>query len=92
MFESVAGMYGSRSMGVILSGSNRDGAVGMQAIREAGGITIAQDPATAEYRVMPQAAIDTGCVDLVVPLDQMGSVLSRLFVEGKTRKWPEMFR
>ena len=41
---------------------------------------------------MPQAAIDTGCVDLVVPLDQMGSVLSRLFVEGKTRKWPEMFR
>jgi chemotaxis response regulator CheB len=41
---------------------------------------------------MPQAAIDTGCVDLIVPLNKMGSVLSRLFVEGKTRKWPEMLR
>jgi two-component system, chemotaxis family, protein-glutamate methylesterase/glutaminase len=92
MFGSVAAIYGKHAIGVILSGSNRDGADGIAAIRGAGGITIAQDPATAEYRIMPQAAIDTGCVDLVVPLNQMGSVLSRLFVEGKTRKWPEMFR
>jgi len=90
LFESVAGTYGSRSIGVILSGSNRDGADGMAAIRRAGGITIAQEPTTAEYRVMPQAAIDTGCVDLIVPIDRMGSVLSTLFVEGRTRKWPEM--
>ena len=92
MFGSVAAIYGERCIGVILSGSNRDGADGIAAIRGAGGITIAQDPATADYRIMPQAAIDTGCVDLIVPLKQMGSVLSRLFVEGKTRKWPEMLR
>ncbi|PYV55280.1 MAG: chemotaxis protein CheB [Acidobacteria bacterium] len=92
LFAAVAAIYGEHSIGVILSGSNRDGADGIAAIRRAGGVTIAQDPVSAEYRVMPQAAIDTGCVDLVVPLDQMGSVLSRLFVEGKTRKWPEMFR
>ena len=92
LFAAVAAIYGEHSIGVILSGSNRDGADGIAAIRRAGGVTIAQDPVSAEYRVMPQAAIDTGCVDLVVPLDQMGSVLSRLFVEGKTRKWPETFR
>ena len=37
-----------------------------------------------------QAAIDTGCIDLIVPIDKIGSVLSRLFVEGRTGKWPEM--
>src|SRR5215475_1501876 len=92
MFGSVAAIYGEHAIGVILSGSNRDGADGIAAIRRSGGITLAQDPSTAEYRVMPQAAIDTGCVDLIVPLDKMGSVLSRLFVEGKTRKWSEMLR
>ena len=78
MFESVAGMYGSRSIGVILSGSNRDGAAGIRAIREAGGTTVAQDPVTAEFRVMPQSSIDTGCVDLVVPLNQLGMTLTKL--------------
>jgi len=92
MFGSVAAIYGEHAIGVILSGSNRDGADGIAAIRRAGGITVAQDPTTAEYRIMPQAAIDTGCVDLVVPLNKMGSVLSRLFVEGKTRRWPETLR
>ena len=92
MFGSVAAIYGKHAIGVILSGSNRDGADGIAAIHGAGGITVAQDPTTAEYRIMPQAAIDTGCVDLVVPLEKMGSVLSRLFVEGRTRKWPETLR
>jgi two-component system chemotaxis response regulator CheB len=78
LFESVAGMYGSRSVGVILSGSNRDGAAGIRAIREAGGTTVAQDPASAEFRVMPQSAIDTGCIDLVLPIGELGSVLMKL--------------
>jgi two-component system, chemotaxis family, protein-glutamate methylesterase/glutaminase len=86
MFESVAGMYGSRSMGVILSGSNRDGAVGIRAIREAGGTTIAQDPSTAEFRVMPQAAIDTGCVDMIVPISRMGAQLMQLCNGERTRR------
>jgi chemotaxis response regulator CheB len=82
-------VYGKEAIGVILSGSNRDGADGIAAIRSAGGITIAQDPKTAEYRVMPQAAIDTGCIDFVVPLNEMGSMLTRLLHEGKKFAWPK---
>lgn len=78
MFGAVAATYGKRSIGVILSGSNRDGADGIAAIKRAGGITIAQDPASAEYRIMPQAAIDTGCVDIVVTLDKLGETISSL--------------
>jgi two-component system chemotaxis response regulator CheB len=78
LFESVAGMYGSRSIAVVLSGSNRDGATGIRAIREAGGTTIAQEPITAGFRVMPEAAIETGCVDFVVAISEMGKMLNRL--------------
>lgn len=89
MFGSVAAVYGEEAIGVILSGSNRDGADGIAAIKSAGGITIAQDPATSEFRVMPQAAIDTGCIDFIVPLDEMGAMLTRLLREGKKFAWPE---
>ena len=78
MFGAVAATYGKRCIGVILSGSNRDGADGIAAIKRAGGITIAQDPATAEYRIMPQAAIETGCVDLIVTLEKLGETISAL--------------
>jgi two-component system chemotaxis response regulator CheB len=87
MFGSVAASYGERAIGVILSGSNRDGADGIAAIKGAGGVTIAQDPATAEYRVMPQAAIDTGCVDLVVPLAGIAKALSQLLARGQKARW-----
>jgi two-component system chemotaxis response regulator CheB len=50
LFGSVAATYADRAIGVILSGSNRDGADGMAAIKRAGGITMAQHPSTAEYR------------------------------------------
>jgi len=86
MFGSVAAVYGDRAIGVILSGSNRDGADGIAAIKRAGGITIAQLPSTAEYRIMPQAAIDTGCVDLVVSLDKLGETLSALMARTKKQK------
>jgi two-component system chemotaxis response regulator CheB len=85
LFESVARMYGSRAIGVVLSGSNRDGATGTRAIREAGGTTVAQDPATADFRIMPEAAIATGCVDFVVPLPDLGKMLNRLCSGEKIR-------
>jgi len=90
MFGAVAATYGEHAIGVILSGSNRDGADGIAAIKRAGGITMAQEPATAEYRIMPQASIDTGCVDLIVPLERMGRELSRLLERGKTSEWQRM--
>jgi len=85
LFESVAGMYGSRSIGVILSGSNRDGAVGIRAIKEAGGTTVAQDPASSEFRTMPQAAISTGCVDFIVSINEMAQVLTDICEGRKTQ-------
>jgi chemotaxis response regulator CheB len=65
-------------IGVVLSGSGRDGATGIRAIKEAGGITIAQDPETAEFHPMPQAAVETGCIDFVLPLEKIGSTLIEL--------------
>jgi two-component system chemotaxis response regulator CheB len=85
MFGAVAATYGQRCIGVILSGSNRDGSDGIAAIKRAGGITIAQDPGTAEYRIMPQAAIETGCVDMIVAIDRLGEMISALVKqEGKS--------
>lgn len=78
LFESVAGTYGSRAVGVVLSGSGRDGATGIRAMKEAGGITIVQSPESAEFRPMPQAAVETGCIDFVLPLEKIGSTLIEL--------------
>ena len=78
LFESVAGMYGSRSIGVVLSGSGKDGSEGLRTIKESGGCTIVQKPETAEFRPMPEAAIETGCVDFVLPLEQIGAKLTEL--------------
>ncbi len=78
LFESVAKAYGSRAIGVVMSGSNRDGAKGICAIQAAGGATLAQEPATAEFAIMPQAAIDTGCVEFVGSIQVMAETLVRL--------------
>lgn len=78
LFESVARAYGSRCIGVVLSGSGKDGATGILAIKDAGGTTIAQKPETAEFRNMPEAAIDTGCIDFILPLDEIGEKLGGL--------------
>ena len=78
LFESVAGTYGSRSVGVVLSGSGKDGSAGIRTIKEAGGITIAQTPDKAEFRHMPEAAIETGCIDFVLPLEKIGDTLAEL--------------
>jgi len=78
LFESVAGTYGSHCIGVVLSGSGKDGSNGIRAIKQAGGVTIAQDPTGAEFNSMPQAAVATGCVDLVLPLEDLGLRLTGL--------------
>ena len=78
LFESVAGTYGSRSIGVVLSGSGKDGSEGIRTIKEAGGITMAQTPERAEFRHMPEAAIQTGCVDYTLELEEIGKKLTEL--------------
>ena len=75
LFESAADAYGSSLIGVILTGANDDGAAGAKRIKSRGGLVVAQDPKTAEAPMMPQAAIDTGAVDQILPLDQIGPFL-----------------
>jgi chemotaxis response regulator CheB len=61
-----------------LSGAGKDGAAGIRTIKEAGGITLAQTPDKAEFRHMPEAAIETGCVDFVLPLEKIGDTLTEI--------------
>ena len=76
--RSLAAANGKRSVGIVLSGSATDGSLGVRAIREAGGATFAQEPHSARFESMPQSAIDTGCVDHVVPAEEMGGLLREL--------------
>ena len=78
LFESVAASYRERAVGVLLIGACADGAQGLLAIKSAGGLTIAQDPKTAESAVMPEAAIVIKVVDLILPLDKIGRFLAEM--------------
>ncbi len=78
LFESVARVYGSDSIAVVMTGMGNDGSKGVQAIREAGGITIAEDPSTAILWAMPENAIKTGCIDHVVRKDELPALLVKL--------------
>jgi two-component system chemotaxis response regulator CheB len=83
LFESGAGAFPGRVIGVVLTGTGSDSNMGVRAIREAGGTVIAQDPDSAEFGGMPLAAINTGGVDLVLPLEEIGPTLVRLVVRGE---------
>jgi two-component system chemotaxis response regulator CheB len=76
LFETAAEVYGSSLTGIILTGANEDGAAGIQAIRRRGGITIAQNPAAAQFPVMPRAAIATGSVQHIFELEEITNFLS----------------
>ena len=75
LFESAADAYGAALIGVILTGANDDGAAGARRIKNRGGFMIAQDPKTAEAPAMPAAAIATGAVDQILPLENIGPFL-----------------
>lgn len=77
-FNSLAQTYGSKSIGVILSGTGSDGAFGIRAIKAAGGITIAQSPQSAKYDGMPISAINTGKVDIVAPIENISNEIARI--------------
>ncbi|MEL7184079.1 MAG: chemotaxis protein CheB, partial [Pseudomonadota bacterium] len=78
LFNTLAQEMGERCVGVVLSGTGSDGSYGVQAIREAGGITIAQDVGTAKYDGMPASAVETGCVDLQLSPQQIGQHLAKI--------------
>lgn len=83
LFESVAASFKDRAIAVVLTGSGSDGTMGVKAIKKMGGTVIAQDEATSDFFGMPGAAIQTGSVDFVLPLEQIPSALVMLVTTGE---------
>ncbi len=78
LFDSAADVYQANLIGIILTGANDDGAAGMNSVKEHGGMTIVQDPASAEYDTMPKAAIKACEIDHVLPLEKIAEILNNL--------------
>jgi len=72
LFESIAANKQSKAIGIILSGTGSDGSRGLKVIKAEGGFTIAQQPQSAKYDGMPNSAINTGNVDLILDVEVMG--------------------
>ncbi len=77
-FRDLAAERQSRAIGIVLSGTASDGTEGLLAIKEANGITFAQDPATAKFSGMPQSAVDAGGVDYCLPMPGLARELARI--------------
>jgi two-component system CheB/CheR fusion protein len=88
--RSLAEELGERAICVILSGTGGDGSLGLKAVKEKGGLVIAQDPDEAEYDGTPRSAIMTGAVDLVLPVAKLPETLAKygrqLVLNGERRK------
>lgn len=86
LFETAVDAYGARLVGVILTGASSDGSLGLKRIKESGGLTMVQDPETAEADIMPRAAIGATETDYVLPLEEIGTFLNRLTIVEAKRK------
>jgi two-component system chemotaxis response regulator CheB len=76
LFESLAVEYGDRVLAALLTGMGHDGAEGLLRIRQAGGLTIAQDEATSVVWGMPREAVLLGAAERVLPLDAIGPAMA----------------
>ncbi len=75
LFESAAHTYRDKLIGILLSGANRDGAAGMKAIKDKGGLCIVQDPDDSTINAMPNAALAATAVDFILPMDEIIQLL-----------------
>ncbi|HWB51579.1 MAG TPA: chemotaxis protein CheB [Stellaceae bacterium] len=78
LFRSAARAFGDRVVGIVLSGSGSDGALGLQAVQRAGGITVVQDPSDAISRQMPEAALRAVAADYVVDATALAALIPGL--------------
>jgi two-component system, chemotaxis family, protein-glutamate methylesterase/glutaminase len=83
LFESLAASYMDRVIAIVLTGTGSDGSMGVRAVKQMGGTVIVQDPETAEFPGMPQAAIREGVADFVLSLDEIAPALCRLVIKGE---------
>src|SRR5271155_1541605 len=90
LLNSLASEHGARTMCVVLSGTGADGSLGLRAVKESGGLIIAQDISEAEYDGMPRSAVATGAVDLVLRTAKIAEALvarerGRVFVPERKK-------
>ena len=83
LFESAAEAYKKKLIGIVLTGSNNDGAKGIKRIKECGGLAIIQDPKTAESPSMPASAIAIIQPDYILSLEKIVSILIKLTQTAK---------
>ena len=77
-FTSLAAVHKEFAVGIVLSGTGSDGTLGLQAIKEHGGITIAQDPKSAAYDEMPKSAVNAGVVDYIFAPEKIPTQLLQI--------------
>ena len=82
LFETAADAYLSGLVGIILTGASHDGTAGLKKIKKDGGLTIAQNPTTAESEIMPLSAIRENIVDKICSLTEISSFLFHLSEQG----------
>ena len=87
--RTLARTHDGHAAGVILTGTGSDGALGLKEIKGKGGLTVVQDPDEAEYDGMPQSALATGFVDLVLPLDRIPQAIIRFARTAPRIELPE---
>ena len=89
LFETAARAFEDRLIAVVLTGSGTDATDGVQTVKAQGGVVIAQDQASSEHGSMPQAAVRSGAVDYVLPIEVIGPAIEaivhgRAVVDGAT--------
>ena len=88
LFASVADVYQKNAIGVVLTGGDGDGSLGVQIIKEKGGKVIAQDRPTSQDFSMPETSIQTGGVDFILPLNEIAPKLIELVGDFRERRQP----
>jgi two-component system, chemotaxis family, protein-glutamate methylesterase/glutaminase len=85
LFESAAEVYGRRLLGVILTGANEDGAEGLAAVHDAGGVTVVQEPETAQASTMALSAMQLRSPDFVLPLGGIAELFRTVGLDPSLR-------
>ncbi|HWB94188.1 MAG TPA: chemotaxis protein CheB [Puia sp.] len=84
---SLAANSGKQAIGIVLEGTLTDGTEGLRAIRDAGGLTMVQDPATCKFCSMPENAIAAGVVDKIAAIPSMPEIIQQHINEVQSRLW-----
>ncbi|MES3038155.1 MAG: chemotaxis protein CheB [Bdellovibrionota bacterium] len=78
LFETAAQVYKSKTVGIVLTGANEDGADGLKQIKNQGGLAVVQDPKTAKFPAMPEAAINEASPQYILKLEEISQFLDSL--------------